>query len=188
MRWTATKRSDKSEAIGRLGWAMVNQLVWTARFLEGVQVGQRTLAALRQHGQRRQVRLLSALAFAISVAATMPRRRRCSTRRGRLPSKSATSVQSPDVLHVQTIHHFVYAEFPEESGSVCWRRDVRARGALWDLCSVQAFVIFEDGSLGSRDQATRLADKALALAERLGHLGAAFLVLSTGSARGRDDR
>ena len=34
------------EAIGRLGWAMVYQLVWTARFVEGVQVGQRTLAAL----------------------------------------------------------------------------------------------------------------------------------------------
>ena len=34
------------EAIGRLGWAMVYQLVWTARFVEGVQVAQRTLAAL----------------------------------------------------------------------------------------------------------------------------------------------
>ena len=24
-----------------------------------------------------------------------------------------------DVLHMQTIHHFVYAEFTEESGSAC---------------------------------------------------------------------
>ncbi|HEX3205775.1 MAG TPA: AAA family ATPase, partial [Propionibacteriaceae bacterium] len=30
------------EAIGRLGWAMVYQLVWSARLVEGVQVGQRT--------------------------------------------------------------------------------------------------------------------------------------------------
>ena len=34
------------EAIGRLGWAMVYQLVWTARFVEGVDVGRRTLSAL----------------------------------------------------------------------------------------------------------------------------------------------
>jgi tetratricopeptide (TPR) repeat protein len=84
-----------------------------------------------------------------------------------------------DVLHMQTIHHFVYAEFAEGV-----RVGLRAaetfeqESALWDLCSVQAFVIFEDGYLGSREQATRLADKTLGLAERLGHLGAGFLVLS----------
>ena len=50
--------------------------------------------------------------------------------------------------------------------------------ALWDLCSVQAFVIYEDGALGSRQQAASLADKTLGIAERLGHLGAAFMVIS----------
>ena len=84
-----------------------------------------------------------------------------------------------DVLHMQTIHHLVYAEFAEGV-----RVGLRAAGtfegesALWDLCSVQAFVIYEDGNLGSREQATRLADKTLGLAERLGHLGSAFMVLS----------
>ena len=55
------------EAIGRLGWAMVYQLVWTARFVEGVQVGQRTLAALGNTVSADRARLLSALAFAISA-------------------------------------------------------------------------------------------------------------------------
>ena len=50
--------------------------------------------------------------------------------------------------------------------------------ALWDLCSVQAFVIYEDGALGSRQQAASLADKTLGIAERVGHLGAAFMVIS----------
>jgi tetratricopeptide (TPR) repeat protein len=49
--------------------------------------------------------------------------------------------------------------------------------ALWDLCSVQAFVIYQDGTLGSRKQARSLADKTLGIAERLGHVGAAFMVL-----------
>jgi tetratricopeptide (TPR) repeat protein len=43
---------------------------------------------------------------------------------------------------------------------------------------VQAFVIYEDGTLGSREQAISLGDKTLATAERLGHLGAIFMVLS----------
>jgi tetratricopeptide (TPR) repeat protein len=38
-------------------------------------------------------------------------------------------------------------------------------------------VIYEDGTLGSREQAVRLSDKTLGVAERLGHLGAAFMVL-----------
>ena len=56
------------EAIGRLGWAMVYQLVWTARFVEGVHVGRRTLAALGNSVSADKARLLSALAFAISVS------------------------------------------------------------------------------------------------------------------------
>ena len=42
------------EAIGRLGWAMVYQLAWTARFVEGMQVGRRTLAALGNTVERGQ--------------------------------------------------------------------------------------------------------------------------------------
>jgi hypothetical protein len=48
---------------------------------------------------------------------------------------------------------------------------------LWDLCSVQAFVIYQDGALGSQEQAIKLADKTMAMAQRLGHLGATFLLL-----------
>ena len=56
------------EAIGRLGWAMVYQLVWTARFVEGVQVGRRTLAALGNTVSADRARLLSALGWAISIS------------------------------------------------------------------------------------------------------------------------
>jgi hypothetical protein len=43
---------------------------------------------------------------------------------------------------------------------------------------VQAFVIYQAGALGSREQAMRLACKTKSLAERLGHLGATFMLLS----------
>jgi tetratricopeptide (TPR) repeat protein len=57
-------------------------------------------------------------------------------------------------------------------------------GALWDLAGVQAFVVYQDGSLGSHEQERRLADKTMAIAERLGHLGAIFMLLL---AHARDD-
>jgi predicted ATPase/class 3 adenylate cyclase len=167
------------EAIGRLGWAMVNQLVWTARFVEGVQVGQRTLAALGNTVSTDKVRLLSALAFAISVGGGYAAATAMFNQARALAEQVGNERAMADVLHMQTIHHFVYAEFAEGVRVGLLAAEIFEReNALWDLCSVQAFVIFEDGYLGSREQATRLADKALALAERLGHLGAAFLVLS----------
>ena len=43
---------------------------------------------------------------------------------------------------------------------------------------MQSFVIYQDGAIGSREQADALGDKTMAIAERLGHLGAIFMVLS----------
>ncbi len=167
------------EAIGRLGWAMVYQLVWTARFVEGVQVGQRTLAALGNTVSADKARLLSALAFAISVSSDYAAATATFNQARALAEQVGNERAMADVLHMQTIHHFVYAEFAEGVRVGLRAAETFEReSALWDLCSVQAFVIFEDGNLGSREQATSLADKTLGLAERLGHLGAAFMVLS----------
>jgi class 3 adenylate cyclase/tetratricopeptide (TPR) repeat protein len=167
------------EAIGRLGWAMVYQLVWTARFVEGVQVGQRTLAALGNTVSGDKARLLSALAFAISVGSDYAAATATFNQARSLAEQVGDERVMADVLHMQTIHHFVYAEFAEGIRVGLRAAETFEReSALWDLCSVQAFVIFQDGNVGSREQATSLADKTLGLAERLGHLGAAFMVLS----------
>jgi class 3 adenylate cyclase/tetratricopeptide (TPR) repeat protein len=167
------------EAIGRLGWAMVYQLVWTARLVEGVQVGRRTLAALGDTVSADKARLLSALAFAISVSGDYVVAKGMFEQARALAEQVSNDRAIADVLHMQTIHHFVYGEFTAGIRVGLMAAETFEReSALWDLCSVQAFVIFEDGNLGSREQATRLADKTLSLAERLGHLGAAFMVLS----------
>ena len=83
-----------------------------------------------------------------------------------------------DVLHMQTIHHFGYAEFLDGVAAGLRAADVFEReGALWDQCSVQAFVIYQDGALGSREQDLKLGDKTVAISDRLGHLGATFILL-----------
>ena len=166
------------EAIGRLGWAMVYQLVWTARFVEGVQVGRRTLAALGNTVSADRARLLAALAFAISLSGDYATATATFDQARALAEQVGNQRAMADVLHMQSIHHLGYAELAE--GVRVGLRAAKVfeqERALWDLCSVQGFVIYEDGNLGSREQAASLADKTLGIAKRLGHLGAEYLVL-----------
>ncbi len=166
------------EAVGRLGWAMVYQLVWTARLVEGVQVGQRTLAALGNTVSADKARLLSALGWALSVSGDYSTATATFDQARGLAEQVGNERALADVLHMQTLHHMGYAEFTDGIRVGLRAAETFEReSALWDLCSVQAFVIYEDGALGSREQATSLADKTLGIAGRLGHIGAAFIVL-----------
>jgi class 3 adenylate cyclase/tetratricopeptide (TPR) repeat protein len=170
---------DEAESIGRLGWAMVYQLTWSARLAEAVQVGQRTLAALGSTISADKARVLSALGWAISITGDYAAATTTFDQARALVRQVGNERALADVLHMQTIHHLGYGEFAEGvqvglRAAETFERD----SALWDLCSVQAFVIYEDGTLGSREQAISLGDKTLATAERLGHLGAMFMVLA----------
>jgi class 3 adenylate cyclase/tetratricopeptide (TPR) repeat protein len=168
----------QTAAIGRLGWAMVYQLVWTARFVEAVQVGRRTLAALGNTVSADKARLLSALAFAISLSGDYAAATATFDQARALAEQVDNDRALADVLHMQTIHNFAYGELAEGIRVGLLAAELFEReSALWELCSVQAFVIYEDGALGSRQQSSSLADKTLGIAERLGHYGAAFMVL-----------
>jgi class 3 adenylate cyclase/tetratricopeptide (TPR) repeat protein len=167
----------RPEDIGRLSWAMVYQLTWNGRLIEAVAVAQRALAPLGDTASADKARLLSALGRALSISdyaaatATFDQARTLAEQVGHERAMA-------DVLHMQTIHHLAYAELADGvrvglRAAETFERET----ALWDLCSVQAFVIYEDGALGSRVQAVQLSDKTLAIAERLGHHGATFLVL-----------
>jgi class 3 adenylate cyclase/tetratricopeptide (TPR) repeat protein len=168
----------QAAATGQLGWAMVYQLIWSGRLIEAVAAGQRALAALGDTTSADKARLLSALALAISVSGDYPAATATFNQARALADQVGNERALADVLHMQTFHHLAYAELADGIRVGLRAAETFEReSALWDLCSVQAFVIFEDGTLGSREQAASLADKTLGLAERLGHLGAAFLVL-----------
>ena len=168
----------RAEAIGRLGWAMVYQLTWNARLIEAVQVGQRALAALGDTVSADRARLLSALGRALSASGDYAAAMAMFDQARALAEQVGNERALADVLHMQTIHHIGYAEFADGVRVGLRAAEVfEHESALWDLCSVQAFVIYQDGALGSREQAIRLADKTLGIAERLGHLGAVFMVL-----------
>jgi tetratricopeptide (TPR) repeat protein len=168
----------RTDALGRLSWAMVSQLTWTARVPEAVQAAQRALAALGDIASADRARLLSAMAWAVSLGNDHATAKRMFDQARGLADQVGDERALADVLHMETSHHFGYAEYVEGVSAGLRAAEVFDReGALWDLCSVQAFVIYQDGALGSHEQATRLADKTMAIAQRLGHLGATFLLL-----------
>jgi class 3 adenylate cyclase/tetratricopeptide (TPR) repeat protein len=168
----------RTDALGRLSWAMVSQLAWTARVEEAVQTGQRALAALGDIASADRARLLSTMAWAVSLGGDHATAKVMFEQARALADQVGNERALADVLHMQTLHHFGYTEFLDGVSAGLRAAAVFDReGALWDLCSVQAFVIYQDGALGSREQAIRLADKTMAVAERLGHLGAIFMLL-----------
>ena len=168
----------RTDSLGRLSWAMVSQLTWTARIREAVQTGQRALAALVDIASADRARLLSAMGWAVTMGGDYETAKDLFDQARALADEVGNERALADVLHMQTIHHFEYAEFIEGVSAGLRSAAVFEReSALWDLCSVQSFVIYQDGALGSREQANRLGDKTMAIAERLGHLGAIFMLL-----------
>ncbi|MGY1616966.1 ATP-binding protein [Geodermatophilus sp. SYSU D00691] len=168
----------RTEALGRLAWAMVYQLTWTARPAEAVQVGRRALDALGDVVTADRARLISAMACATSLSGDYPTATAMFAQARGIAEQVGDERALADVLHVQTVHHMGFAEFPDGVRAGLRAAEVFEReGALWDLCSVQAFVVYLDGTVGGR-QAAGLADRTMELAHRLGHLGAVFLLLN----------
>ena len=168
----------RTDAVGRLSWAMVSQLTWTARVMEAVQAAQRALGALGDIASADKARLLSAMGWAVSLGGDHAKAKQMFDQARALADQVGNERALADVLHMETSHHFGYAEYVEGISAGLRAAEVFEReGALWDLCSVQAFVIYQDGALGSQEQAIKLADKTMAMAQRLGHLGATFLLL-----------
>jgi class 3 adenylate cyclase/tetratricopeptide (TPR) repeat protein len=168
----------ESEAIGRMSWAMVYQLLWSARMIEGAQMGQRTLAALGTTVSADKARLLSAVAMAFSIGGNYASAKPTFDQARALAEQVGNERALADVLHMQTIHHLCYCEFAEGVRVGLRAAEIFERErALWDLCSVQAFVVYLDGILTRQGLPASIADKTLNIAERLGHYGAVFLVL-----------
>jgi tetratricopeptide (TPR) repeat protein len=176
--------SGQTEAFGRLSWAFVYQLSWAGRFVEGVSVAGRALAALGQVPSSNLARLLSAAGWAMSLGGDYPSSNAMFDQARSLAEQIGDDRALADVLHMETIHHMGFAEFDRGVHSGLRAAEVfEAQGARWDLCSVRAFVIFEDGAFGRTEQADSLAQPTMAMARRLGHLGATFMLLADSARR-----
>ena len=170
----------RTDAIGRVGWTMVYHLAWAARFQEAVGVAQRALAALGEAPSPDRARIASAAAWVMGLAGDHAGSTATFAQARELVETIGDERALADILHLETIHHLSFAEFPQgiESGLRA-AKVFEAEGALWDLASVLAFVGYEAGTIPRADVATENAARAAPIAERLGHLGATFMTLAS---------
>lgn len=169
----------RTDAIGRVGWAMVYQLAWAARFEDAVGVAQRSLAVLGDAPSADRARIASAAAWAMGLAGDHEGSTATFAQARHLAEGIGDERALADILHMETIHHLSFAEFSEgiETGLRA-AKVFEAEGALWDLASVLAFVGYEAGTIPRTDVAVENVARAAPLAERFGHLGATFMTLA----------
>jgi class 3 adenylate cyclase/tetratricopeptide (TPR) repeat protein len=168
----------RREDMGRLCWSVVYQLAWAARFEEAVGVAQRGLQALGDLPNPDRARLLSAMAWVIGLAGDHATATGMFDGARQLAEQLEDERALADVLHMETPHHMGYVEFPQGVRTGLRAAEVFEReGALWDLCSVLAFVAYQQGTMGHDHEALTASAAASTTAARLGHLGAQFLLV-----------
>lgn len=168
----------RTDALGRLCWAMVYQLAWAARFEEAVLVAGRGLGALGDLPNPDRARLLCAGGWIFGLGGAYDTATEMFEQGLELAEELNDDRALADGLHLKTIHHMGYAQFPQGIDTGLRAAEVfEDEGALWDLCSVLSFVEFEAGTMDRLEQAGTLRKRVDPLADRLGHVGAKMLVL-----------
>jgi class 3 adenylate cyclase/tetratricopeptide (TPR) repeat protein len=176
---TLYERLGQTDALGRLCWAMTEQLAWAARWSDAVAVARRGLAALGDLPNPDRARMLAAIGWILGLSGDYPAANAMLAQGRTLAKELADDQALAEVLHLHTIQHMAYAEFPDGiRDGLRAAKIFETHNALWELSSVLSFMGYQAGLLGRLDQAATVARRAGPLAGRLGHLGATFMTLA----------
>jgi hypothetical protein len=177
----------RTDAIGRLCGVMSYQLGWAAKWEEAVGVATRGLAALGDLPNPDRARLLAAAAWVSGLAGDYAGATGMFAAARDLATRLGDETALADVLQLQTIHHMAWVELAQGVAAGLRAAEVyETSGDLWELTGVLAFVEYQHKTLASpeptaahADRLTGLAGRVAPLAERLGHLGAEFMVVAS---------
>ena len=166
---------------------MSYQLGWAARWEEAVGVASRGLAVLGELPNPDRARLLAAAAWVSGLAGDYAGATGMFAAARELATQLGDQAALADVLQLQTIHHMAWVELADGVAAGLRAAEVyEATGELWELTGVLAFVEYQHKTLARPEptaaHATRaagLAGRVGPMAERLGHLGAEFLVAAS---------
>jgi class 3 adenylate cyclase/tetratricopeptide (TPR) repeat protein len=176
---TLYERLGQTDALGRLCWTMTENLAWAARWSDAVAAAQRGLAALGDLPNPDRARMQAAIGWILGLSGNYPAASAMLAQGRTLAEQLADDQALADVLHIHTIQHMAYAEFPDGIQDGLHAANVfETHQALWELSSVLSFVGYQAGLLGRLEQAATIARRAGPLAGRLGHLGASFMTLA----------
>jgi len=177
----------RTDALGRLCGVMSYQLGWAAKWEEAVTVATRGLGVLGDLPNPDRARLLAAAAWVSGLAGDYAGATGMFAAARELATQLGDEAALADVLQLQTIHHMAWVELADGVAAGLRAADVyEATGELWELTGVLAFVEYQHKTLASPESTaayaarlTGLAGRVAPMAERLGHLGAEFLVVAS---------
>jgi tetratricopeptide (TPR) repeat protein len=177
----------RTDALGRLCGVMSYQLGWAAKWEEAVTVATRGLAALGDLPNPDRARLLAAAAWVSGLAGDYAGATGRFAAARELAGQLGDEAALADVLQLQTIHHMAWAELADGVAAGLRAAEFyEATGDLWELTGVLAFVEYQHKTLAGPEptaahaaRLTGLAQRVAPMAERLGHLGAEFLVVAS---------
>jgi class 3 adenylate cyclase/tetratricopeptide (TPR) repeat protein len=177
----------RTDALGRLCGVMSYQLGWAAKWEEAVTVASRGLAALGDLPNPDRARLLAAAAWVSGLAGDYAGATGMFAAARELAGRLGDDAALADVLQLQTIHHLAWAELADGvTAGLRAAEFYEATHDLWELTGVLAFVEYQHNTLARpgptaahADRLTGLAERVAPMAERLGHLGAEFLVVAS---------
>jgi class 3 adenylate cyclase len=177
----------RTDALGRLCGVMSYQLGWAAKWEEAVTVATRGLAALGDLPNPDRARLLAAAAWVSGLAGDYAGATGMFAAARELAGQLGDQAALADVLQLQTIHHMAWAELADGVAAGLRAAEFyEATRDLWELTGVLAFVEYQHRTLARPEptaahaaRLTGLAERVAPMAERLGHLGAEFLVVAS---------
>jgi class 3 adenylate cyclase/tetratricopeptide (TPR) repeat protein len=162
-----------AEGVGRVCEAAAYNLGWTGRWLEGVDIAERGLAALGERVSTNRARLLGTAAFPTAVAGSYE------TSAGMTEQALALAAQLDDdallghILAHKSLAHWTYVEHREAVEAGVRAADLlRAAGDLWGLSVVLGFLVLSLTYQGRFEEALTMDEELGPVAERIGNHGA----------------
>jgi tetratricopeptide (TPR) repeat protein len=162
-----------TDAIGRIYGTVCQQLLWSSRFEEALDLSLRGLAALGKRRSADRCILLAGGGLTLSLAGFYEPADRMMNEALALAEEVGDHHVTGRVLTYKAGHHFAYAQFaPALHESQRAIGLLRTAGDLWELCNAMWVNQFANLAFSGLDEAASIGNELIPLATRLGQLGA----------------
>ena len=163
----------EAEAAGSLSTNLCWQLIWNARFEEGLQIAHRGLSALSEAPGIDRCRLVGLVGMNLSWLGSY------AEAEGKIAEALASAEDMGDdrllgeVLNFKAAHHWIYMEYDRASElALRGAEHSRSAGDSWTLADELWRAQWALLHVGRTDEAGQIAEELEPLAARVGHLGA----------------
>ncbi len=162
-----------TEAVGRISWDIIRQLLWGARYLEALEISRRGLMGLGERASADRSRLLASGGVTLSMAGSYAAADGMINQALAMAEQVGQQQLLGEVLYFKVVHHFAYMQLRKAIDSGLRAAELlRSAGDLWDLAEAMMLSQLSLVWLGRLDEAAEIGEELEPLAARLGHLGA----------------